>query len=409
MQPTSNLDRIPMLDALRGFALCGILLANLLSFTGAVYITVDDLSHTDWLTRSVLFAIDFFVEGKFYSLFSILFGIGCAIQWQRISSQGTQFVSLWYRRMGILLIIGLVHMYLIWYGDILTLYACLGLLLPLLIKLNRTLMLRLIILLLVLPLVIFAVRYFTADAPFWYQSASVVARLHQAWGLDDMSRIAMFTSDNPIIVLQSNITGALQRPMSYLQTGRVFKVLGQFLFGFWVGCYLFPQLHHRWTPQTKVVIGLVIVAIACNLIYAGIKNIFASPFMLTPIGVVQALAYHIGSTTMAICYILAMGYIWRQGRLRKFFDPLILLGRMSLTNYLGQSVIGILIFYGYGFSLMGETPFSLVPVIAGFILLIQWQSSKFWLQRYPHGPIETLWRWSTYARFPATKSSFNHD
>jgi len=248
LQPTPSFDRLPLLDALRGFALCGILLANLLSFTGAVYISVDDLHRADWITRSVLFAIDFFIEGKFYTLFSILFGFGCALQWQRHKSQGSQFMPLWYRRMAVLLIIGLVHMYFVWYGDILTLYACLGLLLPVLIKLNRDNMLRLIIVLLIFPLVMFAIRYYTIDAPFWQLSTKLVAHLRQVWELDGMSRIAMFTSDNTFTVLQSNISGALQRPMSYFQTGRIFKVLGQFLLGFWFGSYFLVQLRQQWRP-----------------------------------------------------------------------------------------------------------------------------------------------------------------
>ncbi len=409
MQPTPSLDRLPLLDALRGFALCGILLANLLSFTGAVYITVNDLQKEDWVTRSVLFAIDFFIEGKFYTLFSMMFGIGCAIQWQRHSSQRSRFLSLWYRRMATLLIIGLVHMVFVWYGDILTLYACLGLLLPLLIRIDRDNMLRLIIVLLVLPLVMFTIRYYTINASFWQLSASAATRLHQSWGLDGMNRIVMSTSDNTLTVLQSNITGALQRPMSYFQTGRLFKVLGQFLLGFWIGRYLLPLIRQGWKPGRRVMLLFAVIAVSSNVIYAWIKNTYASPFMLTPIGGLQSIAYHLGSTTMTICYIIAISFIWQRSVNQGCFNPLILLGRMSLSNYLGQSVIGVTVFYGYGFALMGQVPFKFVPLIALSILFIQWQLSKFWLRYQSHGPMETLWRWCTYLHTPITPNARGKD
>lgn len=398
MQVSPTVERLPLLDALRGFALCGILLANLLAFTGAVYITMDELHHASGLTRAILFAIDFFIEGKFYTLFSILFGIGCALQWQRHAEHPRRFLPLWYRRMAALVLIGLLHMYLIWHGDILTLYALLGLLLPLLIKLERKPMLYLVLALLVLPLCIYAIRFSTTTSAFWQLSANTVIRLREAWGIGGIEPTALLTSDNAFTVLLTNVTNALQRPMSYLQTGRIFQVLGQFLLGFWFGRYLLPRFQQGWRPQKHSIIFLIAVAISSNLIYACIKNIYASPFLLSPIGALQSFAYHIGSTSMALCYIIAIDRCWQLDLSKRSLMPLVYLGRMSLSNYLSQSLIGITLFYGYGFGLMGQIPFSTIPLIAFFILWFQWQFSKRWLNKFPHGPIETLWRGFTYAR-----------
>lgn len=396
MQPTSSSERLPFLDAMRGFALCGILLANLLSFMGAVYLNVDELNGLSWLARCILFAIDFFIEGKFYTLFSILFGIGCALSWQRHACISSQFLTLWYRRMSVLLVFGLVHMVLIWYGDILTLYACLGLLLPILIKLKRDAMLSLALALLVVPIVMFAIRYQTSSANFWQLANSLVSQFSNAWGLGGMSRMEMFTNTDSLTVLQANVTGALQRPMSYLQTGRAFKVLGQFLLGFWFGLYMLPRVRNGWRPTTGFIIIFSVIALVANFIYAWIKNSYASPFMLTPIGAYQNIAYHVGSNTMPIVYAFVLGLLWKTQKTKRLLQPLIILGRMSLSNYLMQSIIGVSLFFGYGTALMGRLPFEFLPLIALTILVFQWQFGKYWLRHHVQGSCEAIWRRLTY-------------
>ncbi len=123
--PTAERDRLPLLDAVRGTALGGILLANLTSFFGADMLTAAARAAQPAaaLGQAVLFAVDWLVEGKFYSVFSMLFGIGFALQAARARSRGDDIGPFFRRRMAVLVLIGLTHMYLLWAGDILLLYG----------------------------------------------------------------------------------------------------------------------------------------------------------------------------------------------------------------------------------------------------------------------------------------------
>ncbi len=94
LRPTQKQERLDLLDALRGFALCGILLANLEGFTGAYLLTPAETAAQP-VTRAVLFLINWFIEGKFYALFSMLFGMGFALQITRVQQAGASFLPLW--------------------------------------------------------------------------------------------------------------------------------------------------------------------------------------------------------------------------------------------------------------------------------------------------------------------------
>src|SRR5215204_5274071 len=124
--PVSSRERIEILDVLRGLAVCGILIGNVQWFSGYGMIP-PEFSHNAALYDQVThFLVHFFVEGKFYSVFSFLFGFGFALQIARAQDRGDANASLFKRRLFWLLVIGLLHAYLLWYGDILSVYALMG-------------------------------------------------------------------------------------------------------------------------------------------------------------------------------------------------------------------------------------------------------------------------------------------
>ncbi len=130
LSPTALQERIALLDVLRGFAIFGILLFNMSFFSAPLYL---EMAGMEWGSgigdRATELLIRFFIQGKFYSLFAFLFGLGFAVQMLRAEAKGVRFGPLYRRRLLALLLIGLVHAYLIWMGDILTIYALLGFLL----------------------------------------------------------------------------------------------------------------------------------------------------------------------------------------------------------------------------------------------------------------------------------------
>ncbi len=395
LQPTRQQERLDILDALRGFALCGILLANLEGFTGAYLLTPAEASAQP-VARAVLFLINWLIEGKFYALFSMLFGMGFALQAARAQQAGAAFFPLWYRRMVTLMCIGLLHMLFIWHGDILTLYSLLGLMLPFIFNLTNRRLGQCIIVLLLLPLGIQLLATLTRDHTFWASLSNVSAAVKTQLGYDGRTITQMRTSTSAWEVLTSNWLSVIPRPMAYLQTGRIPQVLGQFLLGVWLARTVLPRLQGgKQLPRNLWMICGAIGWLA-GFGYAWIKAATGSAFALNATGLWQGVLYHTGSTLLALGYAGAFAHLWTHPRWQRSLQHLAITGRMALTNYVTQNLMGVLLFYGYGLALMGSVPYATIPLFGGVILALQWVFCRWWLTRSAQGPLEFLWRKATY-------------
>ena len=397
MQPTIAKERYEVLDALRGFALFGILLANLYSFFGYNTLTPEEIVNLPTADRGVLFFIDWFIEGKFYGLFSILFGVGFGLQAARMANEPGYFRSYWYRRMFVLLAIGLIHMVFIWNGDILTLYALLGMLLPLFVNLSDRVLIRWIVCLLAAPIAIFFVTYFTSESAFWGSLSRYSAELKIDLGFGDRSLLEMRTSDSAREVFFVNALSVVPRPMSYLLSGRYPQVLGLFLIGLVIARQL-PAIATRRIPLSRTAVAAFLIGLLCSLAYAWTKAATGSYYSLTPTGAVQAVVLHVGAPPLS----LGIGWVfltaWHRASESGVFRHLATLGRMALTNYLFQTSVSVALFFGYGLSLMSKLPFSALPLFAFAILLCQWLLSHYWLRTRPQGPLETVWKRLAYVK-----------
>lgn len=396
IQPTTKFERFEVIDALRGFALFGILFANLYSFIGYNTLTSQDILDLPILDKAMLFFIDWFIEGKFYSIFSILFGVGFALQAERFKHKGANFFTYWFRRMLILCCIGLLHMYCVWNGDILTLYSLLGLLLPLFLGHSNKALLRWIIVLLIMPMVMHAILYFTPESSFWGSLNRISTNLKAEWGYADLSLLEMRTSNVPIQVFDINVLVAIPRPMSYLMYGRYFHVLGLFLIGILLARNWLPRIRDNKIPVPKLVIWFGGIGLIINFFYALIKSTHGWISGFSDIGFIMGIVYHSGATIFALAICMVVVKIWSSGKLSSVFRNLAILGRMALSNYIFQNVTAVLIFFGYGFALMGKVPYASLPLFAFGILLVQWLFSRIWLKRFKQGPLEYIWRKLTY-------------
>lgn len=396
IHPTAQSDRLQVLDALRGFALFGILLANLYSFMGYNTYNPADIIVLPILDRAVLFFIDWFVEGKFYGIFSILFGVGFVLQAERFRDSEANFSGFWYRRMIVLCCIGLLHMFMVWNGDILTLYSLMGMLLPLFYNLTDRILLRWIVVLLSMPLLVHLLLFFTPEAQVWGAMRDFSMKLKTHWGFADKSLLEMRTSTSFNEVFSINVLQAIPRPMSYLMSGRYFQVLGLFLIGVLLARHWLPRIRNYEVSVSRRAIGIGVVGLFASLGYALIKSSIGTPFAISEIGLLQAVIYHIGSTCMALGIAMLFISVWSSGRLKLVFHNLALLGRMALSNYLFQNVTAVLLFFGYGFALMRKLPFAYLPLFALGILMTQWLFSRVWFSRFKQGPLEFIWRKLTY-------------
>lgn len=397
MQPTTFKERYEVLDALRGFALFGILMANLYSFFGYNTLTPEEIVGLPIPDRGVLFFIDWFIEGKFFGLFSILFGIGFGLQAARMISTPGFFRSYWYRRMFVLLAIGLTHMLFVWIGDILTLYSLLGMLLPLFLRVSDRALIRWIVCLLAAPIVIFFITYATSDAALWGSLGSYSAQLKVRLGFGELSLLEMRTSDSPREVFFANALGVIPRPMSYLLSGRYPQVFGLFLIGLLLSRRL-PGLVRNRIPLTSAMLTAFAIGLLCSFVYALTKAVSGSYYSLTPMGALQAVVLHVGAPPLS----LAIGWVflsaWHRAVDSALFRRLATLGRMALTNYLLQTSVSVLLFFGYGFGLMGQLPYTMLPLMALAILFSQWLFSHLWLQAHTQGPLETAWKRLAYVK-----------
>lgn len=396
-QPSSQ--RIDSLDIMRGFALCGIIFANLMSFTGFYSLTLAQIGQLPLLERFSLFMIDFLIEGKFYRVFAMLLGAGFAIQFARFNQKKRHqkkqgFGQFWRRRMSILLVLGLCHMFFVWHGDILTLYSLLGLCLLLVVNWSNQALLRAAVVLLLLPIGVHFLLALTADQAFWHLASKIVITLKAQLGYAEASLLQLRTSTAAIDVFWGNVFSAIPRPIAYIKTGRPFEVLGQFILGMYLARVYLLNDKPLCPPRTITIAIFVIIGLGLNLIYATIKAVTGSPFSIDALGLVQGVVYHLGAIILALGF---MAILYRLSlNAHSIFNPLTarlaVLGRMSLTIYVMQSSVCVLLFYGYGFSLMGQVPFTSILGFATVILFMQIIFAQYWLSHFSQGPLEWLWR-----------------
>ncbi len=391
--PVADDERLVVVDALRGFALFGILLANILYWSGWGMGT--DAQRLAWGgAAGDLWQYRFhhlLVDGKFYTIFSFLFGAGFALQLDRLLRRGHDGLRIYRRRVLILLGIGLVHSFLVWDGDILTLYALLGLLLPVFHRWSpRALVSTGLVLVLVVPfagIALFDALGWKPQEVFYAQSFSIAEALGANTAPDQTLAWMQREDWRGWVAWQASGT-----PFSWglrLEAWRIPKVLGIMLVGMAArrGLADGTLLANRALLKRVLIVGLL-VGLPASLAYAAMRGQHQSGW-----------ASMIGTMPLAMAYsaAFALAWPWASRWLGVFVAP----GRMALTNYLTHSVLGVLLFYGIGFGLAGRLPIWGFYSYAVVLFAAQVVFSRWWLARHAQGPMEALWRRWTYGRAKA--------
>ncbi|MGD9904446.1 MAG: DUF418 domain-containing protein [Vicinamibacterales bacterium] len=395
-----------MLDAVRGMAVVGILHANLMSFFGADML--DDAARRalpfSAAGDAVLFAIDWLVEGKFYSVFSMLLGAGFALQATIAAREGRQgFPAFFRRRMIVLVAIGAGHMFGLWSGDILMLYGLLGLLLPWLWRWPPRARLTLMAGLFAMPLATHGVVLATAGRadprpPF----AAAGAALRERWGIADRSTLDVFARGSSAEYYAWNTANAVVRPGTYLQSGRPEKVLALFLLGAWLASTTLSSLHAQRAALWRTVAIGGGIGLAGSFVYASIKAATRSTFLLSGTGLLQTAAYTLGTTPLALAYLAAAALAWQHPVGQRVLGWFVPIGRMALSAYVSQSVVQLLLFSSHGARLAGRVPFVWLPVVAAGIIVGQRVICAWWLRGHQQGPLEWIWRHLAYGTATAS-------
>ena len=400
--PVSSAERSNLLDALRGFALLGVMLDNLFGFTGWGFLPQPAKeSLPTWSSDAIVGMLEqVFINGKFYSLFSMLFGIGFSIILVRNEQRGTNPLKIFYRRLLILLLLGAGHILLLWEGDILLLYALIGFILPLFRKLSDRHLLILAAVLIFSPLLfdLFSVLFQYKNGSFLEKMA---IRIDQKNGIPGDENFAFYLYKNGAGWTEWRNwqeSGYLYRYAYILDSNRIPKVLGMFLIGLYTGRKMIYAHLSDNIPLFKklrkwgLIIGIP-SAIACFYFE------FFQKHIPDPIGMIHTLFYATSVVPLSLAYVSMICLRWERKKGQTRFRYLAPMGRMALTNYLMQTVIGISIYYGIGLG-VGSTigPSLFVPIGIG-VYLLQVAYSHYWFRYFQYGPLEWGWRMATYGKW----------
>jgi uncharacterized protein len=374
---TAGSRRFDSIDILRGLALFGVLAVNLVT-EFRVSIFAQFLSappEPDVIDRAVLSFVRYCLELKAFALFSFLFGVGLAMQFDRLAGTGRPLYWLT-RRLLALLAFGLVHLLLIWNGDILTEYALAGLLaLPLLYASKRVL-LTLGIALMALYLALPALRVPLA----WPHAAWIAAHVEQAnqvYRAGSWAQVTRFS--------WHQLPALLPLHVSIFPRTLALFVLG--MLAWRSGIFARPAQHRTAIMRLGWIFG-----------GSGVAMTLADANGLFPRAGLPALLLNMTPVCLALAFAATVLYLVEFTRARAPLRAFTAIGRMAFTNYIAQSVIFGLVFFGYGFGQFGSLRPAPVLAIGLAVYLAQVQLSRLWLRRYRFGPIEWLWRTLMYGR-----------
>lgn len=395
--PTADRDRLPVMDILRGFALLGIFLMNIEFFTRTLQTYSGGVSPSEGLDHVLGLAIYVAVQGKFWVLFALLFGMGFALMRDRALSAGRPFFGLYLRRTLLLALFGALHIAFVWVGDILLAYAITALLLMVFARLRGV------------AAGAIGASVYIGMAGLWLlmgvglmlmpESMAEPVRAEMMGLVAEAERAAVAYREGGFV----EITAQRLSDFQFLATGalpfQIPMMLGVFLIGSWLvgtGRLADPVANRGFFVKLAVgglVLGTLGVAASLTL---------GSQFDLVEGFAESTLAMGLmalGNLPLALGY-LAIVVLLASGPLRNLLGLLAPAGRMALTNYLLQSVVGTLIFYGYGLGLWGEIGRSAQVAIVLAVFAGQVAFSHWWLTRFRFGPMEWLWRAGTYLQWP---------
>lgn len=405
--PVATSERIQAVDVLRGFALFGILLVNMAFFGAPVYQFIMATGESPiGIDAWAAWAIRFIGEGKFYSLFSLLFGFGLTVMMTRAQTRGVSFVPLYIRRLLVLLTFGLIHAVLFWVGDVLVLYALLGF--PLLLFRNakpRTLLIWMGIMLTLVILINGALTGFLALAQSMPESAEMIA---QEFAAQRVTYRAL--TQEAIRAYGSGTFAELQaqrlKDLAFMYSISLFMlppIFAMFLLGLYFGKREIFQNIPAHLPLFKrlLVLGLTI-GIAGNLLFA-----FGSQFSLrtepTLWTWLATTGQTIGAPLLALAYASAIILLMQRAWWAKLFKPLGAMGRMALSNYFFQTIVCTTIFYAYGLGLYGKVDAATGVLLTLAIYFAQIPLSVWWMNHFRFGPLEWLWRSLTYGKWQSMR------
>ncbi|MGJ7919538.1 DUF418 domain-containing protein [Neobacillus sp. LXY-4] len=376
-------ERIISIDIIRGFSIFGIFLVNMMDFHSPLLYVEPLTWWSNPLDHTTYIVIDLMAQASFYPLFSIMFGFSIVLLLEKVKSRGLNQTMLVVRRLIVLLIFGLIHAFFVWHGDILIQYAMLGFILLFFLALSGRNLMAIGLSLYVIPVVFLSLILFIMAtgipseelAVFDNEAAKQSIHVYSQGTFMDITeqRVNDWQSTNDL----GNV------PFLFISIFPLFLIGAGIAKLKWLEQ---PDKHrHRLTL-------LVIIMFVLGLF---LKSM---PYLLKGALFAQYVQDSIGGVCLAIFFGAFIVKIIERPRLKKWLSPLAAVGRMSISNYLFQSLLSSFIFYQYGLGLYGNVSLFTGTILVFVIFSFQILVSRLWLSRFSYGPVEWLWRVLTYMK-----------
>jgi uncharacterized protein len=396
--PVALGERIEVLDAIRGFALLGIFIMNMPAFNTSLFQGVGgDPAWPHWWDRGTETVRDVIFSGKFNSMFSMLFAVGFTIQLERLQARAPdRATEIYLRRLFWLFVFGAVHACVFWAGDVLHMYAVLGVLLLMLRRLPDRAIAALIVACLLYPAIIGTIRMATTTQEDIRISIELmqeaIAADNSAFGNGNFLDTARRSTESMLLYYSHPLRlGMVAAYVQFLTTVLLGLLLGRHHFFKNVAAHL-PRI--RRVQWWALGLGLI-----CGIGFVVWRTLVANPMQPTVWRILAGMGYVLCRVAIMIFYVATIIRAACNERWRQRIAPVTLTGRMPLTNYLLQTLIGVTLFYHWGLGLWGKVGAALDLVLAvAIFFVIQVPLTRWWLSRFRLGPMEYLWRVLTYGR-----------
>ena len=405
MQSASSLpvpgERIAVVDVLRAYSLFGIIVTHSVTGFLAGQAPSEDFMLFGPVDRLVSHLEHFLTFGKFFTIFSFLFGLSFAIQMNNAAKKGVGFSGRFIWRLLVLALIALVHGAL-FTGDILIVYAFLGLLLiPFRRLKTRTLLIIALLLVLNIPTLLLGMAQLNAhptpeqiargaelQAQFT-QAAQRAFEIKQSGTLAELAHI--------------NLTnGMISKIFFMIFTGRLWITFGLFLLGMCAGRL---EIFKDTEANRRFFRRLLWPTAAVALVTTVVEIVRPSGYQLkSALDLLSVFSFTLQQVSLSAFYVAAVTLLYWRRPTKGLLPALAPLGRMGLTTYLGQSAFGILLFYGLGFGMLGKLGVAAAVGAAIAFYILQIFLARAWMKRFTLGPVEWLWRSLTYFKLqPITR------
>lgn len=387
-------DRIISLDLLRGVAIAGILIMNIQSFSmpSAAYINPTAFGDLTGINKWVWIISHLLASGKFMSIFSMLFGAGVLLFIENAVRRGDHAARLHFRRMGWLLLFGMMHGYLLWSGDILVCYSLCGMVIWFFRNRKADRLLRAAAIFFLVPMVLGILWAFSM--PYWQEEA--VEAMSEIWN-PDAGHIALTVERMKggwLEQMKERVPHTLSMQTTVFLSETFWRVCSMML----LGMFLLKKEVLTAQRTRSFYIRLTLIGLSSGYLLSafGVWMNFRMGWTLEYSMFLGGQFNYLGSLAVALGYMGVVMLIVKSERFCIFIRSFSALGRTAFSNYIFQTLICSLIFYGNGLGLFGsmERKYQLLIVIG--VWVFQMILTTLYLRIFRQGPLEWLWRKLSY-------------